>query len=149
MAVSGFSVLVFAIIALLFTALETNVRQQVQTEIDYQANWIFHMLAQDIRNADSITNPISGTSTILVLNRNSQTITYSLLSDTMNRTVDSTTTALTTDLTSVSNLVFTNLTATGSSDQAIGISFDIQGSSTSNRSEYQVTESYSSTYVQR
>lgn len=151
--VSISSTMLVALVGALSVVLESRVRNNVSAEVDQQGLQVMQMITQTLRNADSVNSPTSGTSAASVSVKTFLTNTDPTIFSESGGVLyitegTSTPIALTNSHVTVSELLFQNLSRTGTSG-IIRISFKIDYSSDSTKNEYVYSKNFVSSVTIR
>lgn len=137
------STLVFGIASFVNLVTVARVKNQVINEVDQQAIQIIQNIAQNIRNANSITTPIIGQSVnnLVILDVNNNTITYMLNSGILTINRGSGDVNLNNNRVIISDLLFKNLARVGT-PSIIQINFTLSYNNISGSQNYNYIKTY-------
>lgn len=138
--ISMTAVVVLVVSGLLYTILQSRVKNQAMAEVEQQGDLIIQILTQTIRNSQSINSPLSGNSNSLSLAESDATVNptvFDLSSGVLRITEGgSSAVSLTNNRVSVSGLTFQNLS------DSIKFQFTISHINSNSRNEYDYTENF-------
>ncbi len=118
----------------LMTLLESRIKNDTISEVEYQGLQVMHVITQSIRNADVVSNPLKG-ETDSILDINNGDINFYLENGVIYIEKDSQETELTNNRVVVTNLLFENLGLNNAPD-SVRISFVLSYNNIEGRNEY-------------
>ncbi len=153
-AIAIMSLLILSVVSLLTSTAKSEKRNRVLTEVEYQASAIIYEIAQSVRNASAITDPIVGaTSTSLVLTMTSipnedPTVFSTSTTEILVSKGGGVNISLSSGTVEVTNLIFENITAP-STKGAVRINLSIRGANPNNKPELEYSTSRITTVTLR
>ncbi|MEK7607278.1 MAG: hypothetical protein AAB444_03735 [Patescibacteria group bacterium] len=147
------SLLLLTMTLFLSTLLESRVKNQTVAEVEQQGAAALHMMAQIIRNAESITSPIQGNNasslTLNVITGANDPTVFDLSSDALRITEGAgSPMVLTNSRVTVSGLTFQNLSHTGTPG-AVRVNFTLTHVNPTGRNEYQFQKTFTASATLR
>lgn len=141
--------LLLAITFFLSLLIQARVKNQTMNQIDQQGLQAMQIISQEIRNAKSISAPLSGVvgQELQLTNFSDQVVIFSVVSGTIIMSENGEVFDLLSASIGVKDLTFTNLA--DSNNKAIKIQFDLETFNSSTRSEYSYDQTFYETAVAR
>ncbi len=149
--VAIFSILISTVMFIAFSSVAQRAHNQAVTEVDYQGEIVMNQITQQIRNATAVNAPTPG-NTLTSLSINTPTISnnptiYDLYNDGSRNRLriregsSATSSYLTNNRVTLTNLTFRNVTVTGGRD-SIRVQFTISSYNPSNLTEINYSKTF-------